>query len=62
MIFPKEERKFVTFKTEFLGGPVIKVTKKVKLQSYPMNLKDIIMTIEFCAVDKNESVSATFWE
>jgi len=48
----------------------IKVTKKVKLHDgsqlgfpyaaqYPVNLKD--MTIEFCAVDRNESVSATFW-
>jgi len=30
-IFPKEERKFVTFKTGILGGPVIKVTTKIKL-------------------------------
>jgi len=61
------ERKFVTLKTGVLGGPVIKVITKVKLhegnqlalmQPYPINLK--AMTIEFCAVDKNESVSVTF--
>jgi len=70
-IFPKEHRKFVTFKTGILGGPVIKVTTKVKLhegnqiyfplmQPYPISLK--AKTIEFCAVDKNESLSATFWQ
>jgi len=31
-IFPKEERKFVTVKTGILGGPVTKVTTKVKLK------------------------------
>jgi len=30
-IFPMAERKIVTFKPEILRGPVIKVTKKVKL-------------------------------
>jgi len=30
-IFPKDERKFVTFKTGVLGGPVIKVTTPIKL-------------------------------
>ena len=41
----------------------IKVTTKVKLhlmQLYPVNLK--VTTIEFCVVDKNESVSVTFWQ
>jgi len=30
-IFTKEQRKFVTFKSGILGGPVIKVTTKIKL-------------------------------
>ena len=48
----------------------MKLTTKVKLhegknliflmQPYPVNVK--AMTNEFCAVDKNESVSATFWQ
>jgi len=70
-ILSKKERKYyVTFKTGILWGPVIKVTTKVKLhegnqlgslmQFYAVNLK--VMSIEFCAVDKNESVSTTFWQ
>ena len=51
--FLKAERKFVTFKTGILGGRAIKVTTNV-------NSKAIIMTIEFCAVDKNESVSPLY--
>ena len=42
-IFPKAERKYVTFKTGILGVPAIKVTTKVNLKA---------MTIEFCAVAK----------
>ena len=52
-IFPKPERKFVTFKTGILGGPAIKVTTTVNLKAF---------TIEFCGVDKDESVSPTFWQ
>jgi len=44
-IFPKAERKYVTFETGILGVPAIKVTIKVNL-----GLK--AMTIEFCAVAK----------
>ena len=44
---------------------VIKVTTNVNLgfpQAYPEEFKQYITTIEFCAVDKSESVSATFWQ
>jgi len=52
-IFPKEARKFVTFKgfkTGILGGPAIKVTAKVGLKkpTHPVNIK--ATTIEFCAI------------
>jgi len=52
-IFSTVEPKFVTFKTGILEGPAIKVTTNVNLKT---------MTIECCAVDKNESVSHTFWQ
>jgi len=67
--FPTEERKFVTFKTGFLGGPaVIKVTTMVKLHvgnelGFPhAALFCKCKGYDFCAVDKNDSVSATFWK
>jgi len=42
-IFPKEERKCVTFKMGILGGPAIKVTKKVKLhEGRPTNLVSLM--------------------
>lgn len=32
------------------------------MQPYPEIVKDMIRPIEFCAIDTNESVSATFWQ
>ena len=39
-IFPKEERKFVAFKTGILGGPALKVTTKLGLKLHDGNQLD----------------------
>ena len=66
--FPKERRK-LSLSNGNSRSPVIKVTTKVNLHEgnqpglphaalYTVNSK--ATTFEFCTVDKNESVSATF--
>ena len=51
-IFLEEERKFVTFKTEILGGPVIKVTNKVNLQEeYQLGFPHAALSYEFKVYD-----------